>query len=336
VRTFLTGPILALLPERWRPAATADSRIQWPLAACISGFAEAVICLAGLIGWYFYSMSHWVVQVIYTGMQVHPRAPIEEQTVGYVGLGLFLSNPLTWALAYFSAEGAIRGFAGYITGETVGTLPLVLLERAVKTMRRRAMEWRIPLAPDRVIQTPGGASGDLQIASCRPKPHWNHPLTVRVGDEFFLVTGEQWNGADAARPHVYSLRRLARGEIVRGGDSYDPDAVLHEKDSEGLFKIVARELRLRYQIRKLPLVADETSLREDADGQILEVRSCRPKPAWATGRLVFFDGNYFRIEQIEEELASRPFVFRLRRLPAGVPSRSVLQYSPEEVLAGQH
>lgn len=333
--TYLAGPILALLPSRWRLPLSANEKILWPRAAWISGILEAFACLSALIGWYFYAMQHWIGQMVFDAMQAHPNVAVDEKLIGYLGMSIFLTSPLTWALAYFSLEGVVRGCGGYITGESFGTLPLVLIDRLLLFARRRRDDSRVPLVADQVVRPAGKEEGDLQIRSCRSKPAWKYPLTVRFEGESYQVIGERKLESRYARPFTYFLRRLGTGEIVRGVEDYDANHIVQQEGGAGIFGIVWRELRSRYRIRRLPLVADETRTIADRNGLLLEIRSCRPKPEWTVTRLVQYQGEFFRIEAIQEAGGARPFVFRLRRLPAGVPSRSVLQYSPEEVLSGR-
>jgi hypothetical protein len=78
-----------------------------------------------------------------------------------------------------------------------------------------------------------------------------------------------------------------------------------------------------------PLVPDAVT-RYDlrADWQ-LKIEACRPKSEWTVGRLLRYEDRYYRIESSSQEGGPRPFVFLLRGLAAGVPSRSVILYSPE-------
>jgi hypothetical protein len=65
-----------------------------------------------------------------------------------------------------------------------------------------------------------------------------------------------------------------------------------------------------------------------ADWQ-LKIESCRAKRDWNVGRLLRYENRYYRIESSSQESGARPFVFLLRSIAAGVPSYSVILYSPE-------
>jgi hypothetical protein len=80
---------------------------------------------------------------------------------------------------------------------------------------------------------------------------------------------------------------------------------------------------------RTPEVADELSATKNDTEEILEIRACRRKPDWTPPRVVRYDGNYYRLESCSRTgTPSRPFLYTLRRLPVGVPGRSVLLYSP--------
>jgi len=81
----------------------------------------------------------------------------------------------------------------------------------------------------------------------------------------------------------------------------------------------------------LPELPDElTELAEGADS-ILEIRSSRAKTEWTPPRVIRVDSIYYRLESVAEGPRPRPFIYRLRRLSAGVPGRNVILYhSPVE------
>lgn len=53
--TYFLGPILALLPLRWRQGLSS-LKINWPHATTISGFVELAAGLAAFWKWYFLTM----------------------------------------------------------------------------------------------------------------------------------------------------------------------------------------------------------------------------------------------------------------------------------------
>jgi len=89
-------------------------------------------------------------------------------------------------------------------------------------------------------------------------------------------------------------------------------------------------VRQRINSLRLPVLPDELVHTKDADGEVLAVCSSHPKPGWDPPRVVFSDNVYYRLERISEQPGTRPYVYFLRRLSAGVPGRSVIQYSPRD------
>jgi hypothetical protein len=86
-------------------------------------------------------------------------------------------------------------------------------------------------------------------------------------------------------------------------------------------------MRQRISLLRLPVLPDELVHTKDADGEVLTVCSSRPKAGWDPPRVVFSDSVYYRLERVSERPDARPYVYLLRRLPAGVPGRSVIHYT---------
>jgi hypothetical protein len=94
----------------------------------------------------------------------------------------------------------------------------------------------------------------------------------------------------------------------------------------------AGAVRERVQSAKVSDVPDELCFSEDESGEILEIYACRRKPDWTPPRVVRYFDAYYRLEADSSGGGARPFRYRLRRLAAGVPSRSVLLYTPEDAI----
>jgi hypothetical protein len=88
-------------------------------------------------------------------------------------------------------------------------------------------------------------------------------------------------------------------------------------------------IREKILIARLPLVPDEICLIRNVPEEIMEIRACRRKVDWIPPRVVRYQNDFYRLEGSSQGTVSRPFLYRLRRLAAGVPGRSVLLYSPE-------
>ena len=102
---------------------------------------------------------------------------------GVLLLAEYMIQPLTLLITYFSFEGLVRGAAGYITGEIVPTLPLLLISlvhgRAAKAKYERDLG---PSVEDLV--SPGAGEFALCIATCRPKP-WTKLSTISYRDQLY-------------------------------------------------------------------------------------------------------------------------------------------------------
>ena len=232
--TYLAGPILAFLPARLRAAYLGDIRVNWSRVTIFSGIIESFIALVALIAWY----SIFVARV---GPAIGRSIPWPY--AGPMGLLSMYAHPLTWLICYFGVEGAVRAMSGVATHEVPGTLPLVLLDRAVRYAK--TSEWRVRprLVEDEV--TRAEENWDLKIASHKKKAHWKYPLTIRYSGEFFQVQGEE-HAATGGRPHIYLLRRLPSNEIIRGLEDYDPHAAFVEDNPPGFFATVYGEVRKKF------------------------------------------------------------------------------------------
>jgi hypothetical protein len=216
--TYILGPILTLLPERWRAKVLSVAPVRAARAAIISGIAEGLFAIGTLIVWYS----------IYVALAANAitRSSLpggDNPRIGIFGLIWFWSNPITWLVVYFILEGATRYLAALTTGEVFGTFPLYAVEYAVRRIKQNRAQPELPLVTDEVL--PGGATCDMKIASCRAKAEWQYPFTIRYGGAYFQVVASLRLGA-GPRPHVYSLRRLPPGEVAGGLKEYHPEDVL--------------------------------------------------------------------------------------------------------------
>jgi hypothetical protein len=339
LQTYLLGPVLSMLPLRWRTALFPTADIHWTQATLVSGLLFGVGCLVGLVVGYFQYFMAVVEQQAAAASDALTRTGQMPQGmtnvhVGYgMGLGgllMFAGHPLTIVLAYFTADGFYRMMAALVTGEAPGTGPLALTDWLARIWQRRVYEKRVPLVRDKVTADPEGREWNLKVESCRPKPNWKYPLTVKYGEEFFCVLGHSTAGNEA-RPHVYLLRRVPAGEAYRGMEVYDPGDVL-KPGPPTLAQVTVRALRDGFRVKTLPLVADTVERSVEEAGVFLLISSCRPKAEWGVGRLVRFEECFYRVEEVFEADPPRPFCFRLRLLPAGLAGRRVIDYHTDDVL----
>lgn len=95
-------------------------------------------------------------------------------------------------------------------------------------------------------------------------------------------------------------------------------------------KELAREFisGVKKGVRALRLQKLDDECKEVVEGEelFLEIHASHAKSDWIPPRVVRAGELYFRLEQALSGEVRRPFVYRLRRLPAGVPGRTVIVY----------
>jgi hypothetical protein len=305
----------------------------WTRATVLSGCAEGGACFLGLVAWYFHVMYAAVGQQIGATMEATKGVPGEgaAYAMGFAALVTFAFHPVTWVLSYFTVEGIWRTLAAVLTDESPGTLPLAILAWVLGGARRRAYELRVPLVADQVTRSGENDAWDLRVASCRPKSDWKYPLTVRYQDAYFQVVGEAATGATPQRPHVYLLRKPPPGEAYRGVREYDPEALLRAPEAAPNFLAqYLREKAERWQLARLPRVPDAIERGSGAQGWHLKIESYREKPEWTPGRTIRFGDQLFSVVAAYRGAATRPFGYRLRKLPENEAARGILDYWPDE------
>jgi hypothetical protein len=95
---------------------------------------------------------------------------------------------------------------------------------------------------------------------------------------------------------------------------------------------VVDAVRERMLIARSAEEQDELHFRNEAGEELLEIRASRRKQEWIPPRVVRYEDAYYRLDSSAMKTGPRPFFYSLRRLPAGVPGRSVLIYSPTDAL----
>jgi len=116
-------------------------------------------------------------------------------------------------------------------------------------------------------------------------------------------------------------------KIFRSGELEAPYAV---KFSQSHVSSYVGALRDKVSTAKLSQVPDELCVVRNDSEEFLEIRASQAKPDWTPPRVVRYQDRYYRLEESSRSSGPRPFVYKLRRLAAGVPGRSVLIYSPAE------
>lgn len=147
--TYLLGPILSLLPGRWRNEHLWQLHIKWSRAVLISGLLEAAC--GGYFAW---------------------TSP---------------SRTTTSFAAYFCVEGIVRFYEAVSSGEGIGSFPLTAIADLWRIAKKSTARSPLPLVRDEVL--PGDSACDLKIASCRAKSEWKYPYTIHYAGAYFQVTG---------------------------------------------------------------------------------------------------------------------------------------------------
>jgi hypothetical protein len=223
---YILGPVYASLPKRWRYVDHHSSARFMARCAIVSGVIESIAALLVLRFWYmkfFGLLGSAYAHAALDSADENPITKIAPEVVGGAGFLVFAASPLTWLILYFAVEGILRLAAAVVTGEVCGILPLCAVDFAHHLATRGRSKEELPLVRDEVL--PGDAACDLKIASCRKRPDWKYPFTIRYERAFFQVVAEHFANA-GPRPYIYSLRRLPPGEVARGLREYHPDDVL--------------------------------------------------------------------------------------------------------------
>ena len=156
-----------------------------------------------------------------------------------------------------------------------------------------------------------------------------HPLTWVIA--FFGIEGTARTCAAFTDTvlGVFPLYLLDKiySKIFRRGAPEPPGTV---KFSQGHVSSYVGTMKEKVLTATLSLVPDELCAAKNGEEEFLEIRACRPKMDWTPPRVVRYEDCYYRLEECARSSAPRPFVYKLRRLTAGVPGRAVLIYSPDE------
>jgi hypothetical protein len=153
-----------------------------------------------------------------------------------------------------------------------------------------------------------------------------HPLTWLLG--YFFAEGAVRLCGAAFTGHVMGILPLyladkVYAKIVRRMEPLD---AVKANAPAGNFRSAMRDKMLAVRLRP---TTDEISVEREGSEEVLRIRSSHAKREWEPPRVVRYLDNYYRLEECSRGAAPRPFQYRLRKLPAGVPSRTVLVYEPE-------
>jgi len=73
-------------------------------------------------------------------------------------------------------------------------------------------------------------------------------------------------------------------------------------------------------------------LRGDGETHDIKVLSCREKPDWSPSTTIRYRGGFYQMFKQETEATIRPFVYYLRKPPAGHLCVVVHDYNPTDVM----
>jgi hypothetical protein len=182
-------------------------------------------------------------------------------------------------------------------------------------------------ALDSALRNGPGAEYDPHLLGLSAFVIWCiHPLTWLLAS--FFIEGLMRIVAAISIEQILPMWILAFADWCYGKLTHRPpegDALHLPRGREQLraFVQAAKQAAKTARLVELP---DE--LAESAEGadSILEIRSSHVKSEWTPPLVVRVDSVYYRLESVAEGKSPRPFIYRLRRLAAGVPGRNVILY----------
>jgi hypothetical protein len=160
---------------------------------------------------------------------------------------------------------------------------------------------------------------------------WMHPLTLLLAYCGFEGAVRLCAGAFGGSS-CGILPLFLADKIVFGPFRRSKRAALDGADRGGNVSSYAGAIRERVRTARLAEVPDELCFSKSESGEILEVCACRRKQDWTPPRVVRYLDHYYRLEADSSAGGARPFRYRLRRLAAGVPGRTVLLYAPPDAV----
>ena len=245
--TFLLGPFLAVLPNRWRQSLPLLKSIHWRTPCFMSGFGELVLGIVAYMYWYSYSMNTWVSRGLDAALAGKMDPRVTDHDITIMSLFIFATSPLTWAILYVGLEGSVRLLGAAFSESYLGVLPLFVVDKVflkitgqggpgiaraagytetnmssyVGAIREKARVLGTAIIPDELCVTREGADEFLEIRACRSKTEWTPPRTVRYQDAFYRL--EACTKGSGARPFHYRLRCLSAGVMSRTVLVYAPE-----------------------------------------------------------------------------------------------------------------
>lgn len=203
---FLIALLLSLLPPRYRRSLEQRAGTHLVRAATATAFLEIfAVCVLYAKGFFDY-IPHAVIG---------PAASLE-----------FLFSWQGIVLAFFFLDGAARLLAS-LSGQALGVIPLYLVAWIHGRLEKRELrKHELPLVADIVVGP--NESGEIRIASCRPRKNWDKWMTVMYEERLYEISNAELSSPP--RPYIYHLRLKPDSKVIRGLHRYDPNEVLHLRD----------------------------------------------------------------------------------------------------------
>jgi hypothetical protein len=253
VKTYILGPLLALLPSRWRASLPAALYVDWQKAGIVSGFAEIAAATFAMMQWYSYSMMRWVDNAVAAAVDGKLGPEVTTHQIAGAAYAVWMTHPVTWVIAYFGVEGTVRLVSAAFTDSVFGTLPLALVDKVIATIfghrrpgvpsngdkpsggfaspvsaiRDKVMTATLPQVPDELSFLENSAGKFLEIRACRAKEDWIPPKIVHYENSYYRL--EAHSRGPAPRPFIYVLLKLSAGVPSRSVLQYQPAGIVLNK-----------------------------------------------------------------------------------------------------------
>jgi hypothetical protein len=250
--TYLLGPFLAMLPRRWRNALPLAGSIHWSRAGALSGLLESLLASVAMVYWYSHTVMVWIDHAAGAALQGKMGPEVKLEEIGFAAWAIMVVHPLTWLIAYFAVEGAVRFSSSAFSGSVPGILPLAVVDGLFRklfgldrdsldpreqrqafssvssSVKEKILAAAVPAGADELRSLKDGEREILEIHCSRRKDDWNPPRVVRCEDKYYRL--EECRSGKTPRPFVYVLCRLAAGVPGRNVLLYSPQhAVLQSK-----------------------------------------------------------------------------------------------------------
>jgi len=155
----------------------------------------------------------WVGMVWYAGLTDKVSPEIWDLKIMWAGsvfmIGGWCMHPVGMTSIYFVVEGVGRLCAAAVADEALCSGPLKLLCIAVTRVTRP----RVPNFADTVER-----SGNNYVVRCAQPKDWGGSVAISLQSGLYFVSNQRREGA----AHIYTLRPVREGEVVRGVRDYSP------------------------------------------------------------------------------------------------------------------